>query len=310
MKHLIWISFLAAALFLTGCKSFEERTIDVRERLSALENKGLPDSVVSPARLAYVSAQDNKARNRGSEANSDLKRAEAAVVHAEEFLVNTINTKKPEVIGRFNIIVKNTEADLRGLHKKDADSVLSQIDSLLKIDFIFKAEKGINQFEKDFPKMKRAQFVADSLRPKINGSTWTFMETTKNTEDKNVNATEKKVFKFNRDGTSYFVEEKHGQSAPNLKEDWKFETWGNWDIKGDTVHVIANKFTQHKQTFWQFNELTKKWGHYDSDKKEFVDNKPNVIAAETLTSAKNPEDIVKQNRYIVYQDLIDEYKKQ
>ena len=309
MKHLIWVSCLAAILFLVGCKSFDERVVEVNERLSVLENKGLPDSVVSPARLALTSAQGNNARNRGGEANKDLKKAETAVANAEEFLENTLNTKKPEVVARFNKIVKNVDNDLRGLHRKDADVVLNQIDSLLKINFVFKAEKIINQFEKDYKKMTRAQFLADSLRPKINGSTWTFMETTKNTEDKNVNATEKKVFKFNKDGSSYFVEQKSGQSTPYLKEDWKFETWGTWDMKGDTVHVIATKFTQHKQTFWQFNELTKKWGHVDT-KNQFVVGKPNVIEAETLTLAKNPEDIVKQNRYITYQDLLDEYKKQ
>jgi hypothetical protein len=80
-------------------------------------------------------------------------------------------------------------------------------------------------------------------------------------------------------------------------------------MKGDTVWVIATKFTQHKQTFWQLNESTKKWGHMNDDNK-FVENKPNEIAAETLTIEKNKDAIVKQNRYIIYRDLLDEYKKQ
>jgi hypothetical protein len=308
MKHLICISSLSPLLFLTACQSFEQKVSDVRNRLTVLETKGLPDSVVSPARLALVSAQDNNARNRGGEANKALNKALAAVKHAEEFLENTMTTKKPEVVAMYNALVTKVENDLRGLHKKDADSALHQIDSLLKIDFVFKAERFINHFEKDYPKMSKAQATADSLRPKINGSTWVFTETTKNTEDKNVNAVEKKTFKFNRDGTSYFVEEKKGQSSPNLKEEWKFETWGKWDIKGDTVWVIATKFTQHKQTFWQFNELTKKWGHVNTENK-FVEGKPNVIDAETLTMEKNPADVLKQNRYITHQDLIDEYKR-
>ena len=308
MKRAFGICFLSVVLLFMGCKSYEQKLESTQSRLKAIEDKGLPDSVVTPVRMAIVASQGEKKRNRVGEANKKLKEATLSVKKAEDFLEKSLSVKKPEVIARFNSFKEKASKELRGLHKLDADSLLGAADSLLKIDFFFKAERFLDKFEKDYPKMVRAQVVADSLRPKVRGR-WVFTETTKHQENKNVNAVEKKVFSFDGNGKSMFVEEKHGQSAPNLKEDWKFETWGNWDMKGDTVWVIATKFIQNKQTFWQYNELTKKWGHMNSDNK-FVENKPNEIAAETLTLEKNKDDIVKQNRYILYQDLLDEYKKQ
>lgn len=307
MKYLTGISFLSVFLLLTGCQSFQEKIDSTQARLKVLQDKGLPDSVITPIRISIVAAQGEMKRNRGSEANKNLKLAIDAAKRAEDFLENSLTVKKPEIVARFNSIKSKVEKDLKTLHKHDADSLLATIDSLIKIDFVFKAERFLEKFEKDYPKMARAQFVADSLKPKVRG-TWTFTETTKNTEDKNVNAIEKKIFTFSADGKSKFVEEKHGQSSSNLKEDWKFETWGTWDMKGDTVWVIANRFIQYKQTFWQFNELTKKWGHVNKENK-FIDNKPNIIDADTLVKGKNDADIVKQNRYITYRDLVDEYKK-
>lgn len=308
MKRAFGICFLSVVLLFTGCKSYEQKVEGVQSRLKALEDKGLPDSVITPVRIAIVASQGEKKRNRGGEANKKLKEATSAVKKAEDFFENSLSVKKPEVAARFNSVREKVSKELKGLHKYDADSLLSEVDSLLKKDFVFKAERALEKFEKDYPKMARAQVLADSLRPKVRGR-WVFTEVTKHQEDKNVNAVEKKVFTFEGNGKSMFVEEKHGQSAPNLKEDWKFETWGNWDMKGDTVWVIATKFTQHKQTFWQFNENTRKWGHMNNENK-FVDGKPNEIAAETLTLDKNKDAIVKQNRYIVYRDLQDEYKKQ
>jgi hypothetical protein len=308
MKRVLSICFLSVVFLFTGCKSYDQKVEAVQSRLKVLEDKGLPDSVITPVRISIVASQGEKKRNRGGEANKKLNEATLAVKKAEDFFENSLSVKKPEITAKFNSVKEKVNKELKGLHKYDADSLLGEVDSFLKKDFVFKAERALDKFEKDYPKMARAQVVADSLRPKVRGR-WIFSETTKNLEDKNVNAVEKKVFTFEGNGKSMFIEEKHGQSAPNLKEDWKFETWGNWDMKGDTVWVIATKFTQNKQTFWQYNENTKKWGHMNNENK-FVENKPNEIAAETLTLDKNKDAIVKQNRYILYQDLLDEYKKQ
>ena len=308
MRYLICISFLSFFLLLMGCQSFQEKVNSTQLRLKALEDKGLPDSVITPIRISLVGAQDESRRNRGSEANKKIKAAIDAAVKAETFLENSLTVKKPEIVARFNTAKSKVEKDLRGLHKSDAETILASVDSLLKLDFVFRAERILEKFEKDYPKTVRAQFVADSLRPRVRG-TWTFLENTKHSEDKNVNATERKVFTFEPNGRAKFVEEKRGQSSPNLKEDWRFETWGTWDMKGDTVNVAATRFTQHKQTFWQFNEITKKWGHLDNNN-NFVEGKPKVIDAETLTMEDNKDDILKQNRYVIFQDLVDEYKKQ
>ena len=309
MKYLIVISALTVALFLTACQPFEARFADVRDRLNALEGKGLPDSVIAPVRLSLVAAEGHRARNRGSDANKALREGLAAVVRAEDFLENSLSVKLPEIRKRRDALAARVNSDLRGLHKQSADSILQQIDSLLDIKFVFRAERVVKQMEDNFPRKQRSQHLADSIRPLINGTVWTYTERTTHAHDKNVNAVENKTFRFNRDGTAYFEERKQGQSAPNLRENYRFETWGTWDMRGDTIHILANRFTQHRQEFWQLNELTGRWGHINTDR-QFIEGRANVIPAETLTMAVNPEEVVLQNRFIAYSDLLNEFTRQ
>ena len=62
-----------------------------------------------------------------------------------------------------------------------------------------------------------------------------------------VKALEKKIFTFNKDGSAKFVESKKGQSSPALKEDWEFNSWGRWELIGDTVYLSVNRFKAVRQ---------------------------------------------------------------
>jgi tRNA G37 N-methylase Trm5 len=74
-------------------------------------------------------------------------------------------------------------------------------------------------------------------------------------------ALEKKQFEFSADGKLHAVESMKGQTDEFLKEDWQFESWGTWDIKGDTVLLKITRELCQKQVFENFREVDgkKKW---------------------------------------------------
>jgi hypothetical protein len=306
MKYLVGIFALSAMLLLTACASFEDRAANVQQRLSVLEQKGLPDSVISPIRLSFATAQGAKQRNRGSEANKSMRAALEATKHAEVFLEKALTEKKPEVVARHSALSEKSANDLRGLHKRDADSLLERAKGFLDDDLVFRADNIISQLERDYPRMLRDQAIADSIRPRVQG-TWVFTDTAKHTEDRSVNAVERKTFTLNRNGTARFVAEKRGQSAPALREEWRNETSGTWDLRGNVVHLIAERFVQHRQTVWQLNHQTGRWGHIDPGTSQFVEGRPRIIPAETLE--RDHPDISRQNLFIPFRDLEAEYRR-
>jgi len=303
MKYLIGLAALAVILLFAGCKSFEQKVADVQERLAVIEKKGLPDSVITPIRLSLATAQSDKGRKRSGDANKNIKKAITAVKSAEDFLEKSLTEKKPEVISRRNALAEKVDKDFRGLHKKEADSLIALADSFINIDFYFKAEHVILHLEREYDKLKKAQALADSIRPKIAG-TWSYIDTIRHSEDKNVNAIEKKIFVLNKNGTGKFTAEKKGQSGPFMKEDWKFERFGTWDVKGGVLYLTTSRYIGHEQKTWQLNEITGKWGHMT--KEGFVEGKPFVVAREVLEA--DHKDIHKENINIPFRDLENEYK--
>ncbi|MCL1945660.1 MAG: hypothetical protein FWF51_00705 [Chitinivibrionia bacterium] len=303
MKYLIGFC-IASVLILVGCKSFEDNEKDVSKRLAVLEQKGLPDSLISSARLALSQAQGDKRRNKPTDADKKMKEAISLVKNAEVALQNSL-ASKPDVVARLNALSEKSNKDFRGLHKKEADSLLAAADSLLKIDYVFKAQNIVSNFENDYAKKLKDQATADSLTLRIVG-TWTFLDTAKHSEDKNVNAVDRKVFTFKKDGGAYFLGEKKGQTSPYSKIDAKFETFGTWDIKGDVIYITATKFVQHRQSSWQMNEFTNKWGHISPQTGQFVEGKANVVEGETLDTGH--KDLDKQSRNVSFKELEEWYK--
>jgi len=300
------VFFALAALFLAGCQSFDDLSSNVQERFAALEQKGLPDSLITPIRMAFTTAQMDSRRNRNNDALKNINIALEAVIRAENYLEKSLTETKPQVIASRNALAARAEAELRGLHKADADSIIAIIDSFLKIDFVFRAQSVAAQLESGFAGMTAAQATADSIRPRIFG-TWTHLDTSKHNFDRAVNAVSRKVFTFNRNGTGTFVSERRGQSAPNLREDWRFETQGTWDLRGSNIHLTATRWHGAEQRTFQLNENTGVWGHMNHETNQFHNNVPIVIPEDELTS--DDPDLAKQNLFIGFSDLQRDFRR-
>ncbi len=292
MKKAISILSFLALVFLVGCGISDEKLDAANLRLDELLNKGLPDSLVSPAKVSLYAATESKKRGRSGEAKLDYTKGVAALDVAEAALEKAVTEKKPKVLADYSSNKEDVKKNLRGLHLKEADSLLAIVDSLLNISFVYKAENKMLAFDENYKSLKEQQKTADKIKRKVYG-TWKYEVQASHSEDKSVNSIEKKVFVFYKNGKATFVEEKKGKSSPFLKEDWKFISKGTWDMKGDTIHVLTNKFACPKQTFWEL--------HPKGNKKTWVKkNQPTYDS--TVTDGS-------QDRFITLADLKEDYKR-
>jgi hypothetical protein len=292
MKKRATLIAIPALLMLIGCGVNDEKLEVANGRLAELTSKGLPDSLVSPAKVKLYETEESRKRSRNGQANNAFKEAITALDVAEAALEKAVTEKKPAVLADYSAKKEDATNTLKGLHLKAADSLLNVVDSLINIDFIYKAENKMIAVTELLPELKKQQKVADKLRPRIPG-TWRYEAVASHAEDKSVNAVEKKTFSFYKNGKAKFVEQKKGKSSPFLKEDWLFITKGEWDLKGDTIHLLASQFACPRQKFTE---------KHIKDGKTVWENKNQPTYDSTITDGS-------QNRFITIQDLREDYKR-
>ncbi len=288
------ILFLCAAVFLSiiGCGVSKRALEDAEKRINALSEKGVPDSSLSRAKVFLYQAKDAKQRGNVGLAKMSADSMRILIAQAEAMYEDNMNRLKPWIQQQKQHISQAT-AHLTGLQKKHADSLMGVIDSFIAMNWLLQAEAHINEFIDYIPKLKSDEERVEELRPRVPG-TWTCTQRTKHTQDKNVNAVEYKIFTFNRDGSVKLVEKKRGQSTPYFKEDWEFQSYGNYDIKGDTIVLFIDRFKAVRQDFWDLKTD-------DRGRKKWI-----KTSHETYDSAITDGS---QDRFITFTDLKNDFVK-
>ncbi len=271
MKKVIVFSLCTfLCIMMISCGVSKRALEDAEKRVTALSEKGVPDSSLSRAKVFLYQAKDAKQRGNVGLAKMSSDSMRILIAQAEAQYEDNMNRLKPWIQQQKQHINQAT-AHLTGLHKKHADSLMGVIDSFIQLNWLLQAEAYINDFVAYIPKLKSDEERAEELRPRIPG-TWTCLQATKHSEDKTVHAKEYKIFTFRKDGSIKLVEKKSGKSTPYFKEDWEFQSFGKYDIKGDTIVLFIERFKAAKQNFWDLktdDKGRKKWiksvhGTYDS----------------------------------------------
>ena len=290
MRHMLLAALIALATvpFLSGCGVSQKQIDDAELRIKTLSEKGLPDSVLSDARIYLQQAKDGMMRHNDQFANIGrdsiifIKKAEAIYAAESE-------RQKTEVTALLSGL-KSQAGSLSGLHKIAADSAIAVADSFVQIGWLFQAEGKAKEAQIVLDTLKQMQVRADELAPQVPG-TWKCTNTYTSKEFKDVNAIENKIFTFSPDGKAMMVETKKGISAASLKEDWAFNSWGTWALRGDTILLSVSRFKIVKQDFWKRPAPGTPW------KAE-----PGPTYDSTITDHS-------QDRFIVWSDLTLDFKK-
>lgn len=293
MKKLITgILFSLSFIFFVGCGVSEEQIQKAEERIGTLKTKGVPDSALSRATVYLYRAKDSQKRGNSGVASSAMDSLEILLATAEQRFSQDASRLKPWVT-KTHAQVTQEGSSLTGLNKAHFDSLMNIVDSFVNQNWLIQAEENLKVVQKALPKMKMDETLGREIEKKIIG-TWVFSDRAKHNEDKTVNAVEKKIFQFGRDGKVKYIESKKGKSNPTFKEDWEFNSWGNYECKGDTIHLLIKRFQAKKQDFWELREP-------DGKRKKWV--KKQEPTYDSLITDNS------QNRFIVFNDLKEDFKK-
>jgi hypothetical protein len=273
-----------------GCGVTKKKTDDVAKHIQLLQQKGVPDSMLSDAKVLLVQIQSSKQYGGGASPQKLYDSAVAVLVKAEASYITTTNQLKPFV----DSLRKTFDARKQGLtgpQLKAADSLIALADSCIKMNQFPEAKDKCVLTDAALNSLQKDEKTAQELKSKIVG----IWNASRKTVDKeaHANVVEKTTFTFTSDGKADCIEEKNGQSNEVFKEDWKFQSTGTYSLKGDTVMMCLPREKCLKQTYWNQKDV--------GGKKQWVkDEKPTYDS--TVTSDK-------KYRFVSYADLKANFKK-
>lgn len=242
---------VTGCVIVTGCVS--QNTIDsYAVRLKALEEKGVPDSLLSTIRVYISQANDGKKSGNGIVVKSSVDSLKVCVAAAEKWSNDLVAAAQPRVESLQKQFA-GQKAKLSGTQLKEADSLLGVIDSYVKKTWYLQAQAAANHLDSLMPMLLKDEVAALKVAAELSG-TWTKIK--KHTEN-GANAMEKRTVTFEKDGTFKMDEQMKGQTSPQLKEDWQFLSQGAYAIKGDTLLLNVQKEQRLRETYE--NLVNGKW---------------------------------------------------
>lgn len=281
---------LTALIGIVSCSVNQETFTDAAARMDKLKTSGVMDSTLSTAKVLLYQGQDALKRNNMDVAVKSAKKLKRELAEIEATFKDNSDRLMP-VIDSLRSVIRATRSGLSGLQLKKLDSLMVPVDSFLEKKWILEAYSKAKEVGARIPEFNKDEARAKELREIIPGE-WVCTNLTKNSEQKDINAVEKKIFTFNKDGKVLLDENKKGKSGPYLKEDWAFKSWGTWDLHGDTVHLFINRFASLRQNFERmYIEPDGKGG-----KKKIWKSEPQATYDSTITDGS-------QDRYIAFEDL-------
>lgn len=245
MKRLLLYVVLTFFVGLIGCGPSDNALNSADMRIKALKAKGVPDSSLSPAIVCLYQARETKKKSDWGPCREAAKQLRVELAKSEAIYRDNISNLKPSIDSLKNVLLA-ARNNYTHLELKKFDSLMAILDSLVRIDWLLQANTKAQQMVGMITSLNFDSDRSKELRDRVPGE-WVCANVSKSPENKAINAVEKKIFTFNKDGSAKFVESKKGQSGPYLKEDWEFVTTGTWDINGDTVHLFCQRFASVRQ---------------------------------------------------------------
>jgi len=257
-------------LWVAGCGVSDKSLDSAEARLNTLIAQGVPDSMLTDAKVALMNARGNLRAGNAALAQKEAVAMMKGITAAEQWVTAGQETLKPKVEAARKDAVGKLD-QITGEQRKVADSLLAVIDTLLAKGWVQQADKAMTEFGAAFEQLVKDEARTKEVVAKLPGL-WG-----EQLEDKKMGVVRKKTLSFKSDKTFTLSEEMRGKTADDLKEDWEFVSGGTWEVKGDTVLMHV---TREKRLRMILDRLVGgKWrrenqGSYDSS---FTDNHKDVM---------------------------------
>ncbi|MDR0306391.1 MAG: hypothetical protein LBI42_06080 [Chitinispirillales bacterium] len=279
-----------ALILMVGCGGgVNDQMLDeAQATIDGLKSKGLPDDKISSARVHLYQTREHRGKGNGKLAKTSADSMKHHLALAQKFYDEQVSTLGPTIESAKSQAIKAKE-ELTGYQIRKIDSTIAVVDSLKKMDWLLQSNNVAQNLITLLPNLKEDEVKSKNLRRLVPGE-WVTETRTRSEEVREVNAMERKIFTFYRDGKVYLVESKKGQSGPFLREDWEFRSWGTYDFKGDTVMLSINRFAAVRQDF----ERKHREGHWVKEPQPRYDS--------TITDGS-------QDRFVTYDDLKSDFRQ-
>lgn len=283
---------LIAIIALTGCGGVSQKTLDqAQKRIDNLKAQGIPDSLLSMAKVYLAQAVISKDKGKTPDAQKAAVELEKQLTEVENYYKNNVSNLLPS-IESLKSQIKSARDDFSTLQAKKIDSMTNVVDSFVGIKWYLQAHTTAQEIVNRIPQFREDQKKANEIIRKIPGE-WVCTNHIKGTENKEINAIEKKIFSFDKKGTVKLVENKKGRSGPFLKEDYEYRSVGTWDVLGDTIYLFVNRFTAVRQNFERMHKEGKKL----------------IWKKETHAPYDSAITDGSQDRNIIYADLLSDFEQ-
>lgn len=284
---LILFVCLVLSSVIISCGVSNKKLDAAEKRLTALQEKGLPDSMLVDAKMFVFNARTANKMGNPAEAKRLYKLLLADLQKKEAWGGSAVEQTKP-FVDSMRAIFKQKKKALSGMQLKTADSIINYIDSLASKSWMRQAKENCLLFDTIITALLTDEVNAKKLKSTIVG-TWVSERTP---EGNRYKARELRSITFGADGKLQITEEFKGQSSDYLKEDWRFVSFGTWDAIGDTALFQIKREKCERQIFWNLDEKKgKKW-----IKKE----KPTYDS--TIASGR-------KDKFMTLSDILSDFKK-
>lgn len=271
------------SLICIGCGGVNQAKLDeAKATIAELESKGVPDSLLSKPKVYLYQAGSALKTGSAGIARRGYDSLTLTLDVAAAWYDSTMTRLEP-VVSEMRAKLDAGKEGLTGMQLAVADSMIDLVDSFIAKKWLLQAEQTAAELEAMLPTLQEDEKKAVTLRKRLPG-VWRGRRVIK---EPGKRAVEKRELVFKADGGVQVTEEMKGQTSEYLKEDWKFISWGTYDIKGDSVKLFIEREKCPRQTFWNY-----------SDKKGWVkDEQPTYDS--TITNGS-------KDRFMTY-DYITEY---
>ncbi|MBN1306753.1 MAG: hypothetical protein JXA18_02465 [Chitinispirillaceae bacterium] len=265
MKPLRFFSISALVLLIAASTAIDcgKKGPTIEQRISALQEKGVPDSVLADVKLYLYQVNAARKASQSGAMRTYGDSLKKGIVIAEAWYEQAMQANKP-IVDRLRKSFVDRKAALSGLHLQDADSLLAIADSLIAKDWLVQARTKLESFDTIMGILVQNEEKAKEIRKKLIGTWKDVHELRPNPDDGyRWKAVETRIFKFGDDGSYEGHEEMHGQTEPYRKEDWKFLSWGKFDLMGDTIYQFITREKCVEQVYHFLDPKTNKWRRED-----------------------------------------------
>ena len=250
-KVFFWVGALTIFAVM-GCGS-KVSVDEGKAKIEELAAKGVPEREMSSLKM-YLFQMETAKKTGNSSVFRTYQDSLTRELGSFESKMNALFESAGPFIDSVKKVNDEKMLNLKGLHLSEAQKTAAVVDSIMQTNQKLMARSRIEAFSLDLDTLVQQQKVADSLRPMFAGRWITESESA----DRQYKIVERTEIHMRNDGTLFIMEGRKGDTGPDSREHWEFNSTGTWDLLGDVAHHYITKEKRVRQEF-QFRDQSGKW---------------------------------------------------